>query len=399
MDEKILQVKTFGSFSMIYDGKTLFGKKMRETQFAFLMQLLLHQREKGVKREQMEAELFGDRKVENVQHALQSVIYNAKKRLKKAGLPDINYIEIKSGVVYWTKEIRICEDASEFEKLYKKIKNEKNPDVKIGNLEQMFNIYNGEFLTTRQSVSWVAAEAKRYRAMFRECVEEAAAIYRNRQDYMQLEFLGKYASGIEPFSEWEAISMEAMVASGHYEEATNLYADTAERYFEERGLKPSKKLLDSLNQLGNQVIHSYEVLDNIKEDLKEKEPSKRKGAYICSYPIFRGIYQQLVRMLNRNGQSIYVMLCTIVDSKGQPMKAGMQLDSLSKRLEQAICGTIRSSDVVNHYSRGQYLILLINTSREDCSGIQKRINQKFLTGRQRTGVKYSLDSVLYENDF
>lgn len=35
MDEKILQVKTFGSFSMIYDGKTLFGKKMRETQFAF----------------------------------------------------------------------------------------------------------------------------------------------------------------------------------------------------------------------------------------------------------------------------------------------------------------------------------------------------------------------------
>lgn len=281
----------------------------------------------------------------------------------------------------------------------KKIKNEKNPDVKIGNLEQMFNIYNGEFLTTRQSVSWVAAEAKRYRAMFRECVEEAAAIYRNRQDYMQLEFLGKYASGIEPFSEWEAISMEAMVASGHYEEATNLYADTAERYFEERGLKPSKKLLDSLNQLENQVIHSYEVLDNIKEDLKEKEPSKRKGAYICSYPIFRGIYQQLVRMLNRNGQSIYVMLCTIVDSKGQPMKAGMQLDSLSKRLEQAICGAIRSSDVVNHYSRGQYLILLINTSREDCSGIQKRINQKFLTGRQRTGVKYSLDSALYENDF
>lgn len=84
------------------------------------MQLLLHQREKGVKREQMEAELFGDRKVENVQHALQSVIYNAKKHLKKAGLPDINYIEIKSGVVYWTKEIKICEDASEFEKLYKK---------------------------------------------------------------------------------------------------------------------------------------------------------------------------------------------------------------------------------------------------------------------------------------
>ena len=30
MREKILQVKTFGSFSMIYDGKSLFGRKVGE---------------------------------------------------------------------------------------------------------------------------------------------------------------------------------------------------------------------------------------------------------------------------------------------------------------------------------------------------------------------------------
>ena len=31
MSEKILQVKTFGSFSMIYDGKSLFGRKVGDT--------------------------------------------------------------------------------------------------------------------------------------------------------------------------------------------------------------------------------------------------------------------------------------------------------------------------------------------------------------------------------
>ena len=40
MREKILQVKTFGSFSMIYDGKSLFGRKVGETQFASMMQML-----------------------------------------------------------------------------------------------------------------------------------------------------------------------------------------------------------------------------------------------------------------------------------------------------------------------------------------------------------------------
>lgn len=399
MSEKILQVKTFGEFSITYNGKSLFERKIGETQFTSLVQLLIHERENGVSREQMETELFADREVENVHHALQSVIYNAKKRLRKAGLPDINYIEIKNGIVYWTKEIEVWEDDSEFERLYKEVENEKDTDARIMYLEQMFKIYSGEFLTTRQSVMWVAAEARRYEAMFQECVKEAAAIYRSRQEYMQLESLGKYAAAMEPFAEWESLNMEAMVALGRYEEATNLYADTAERYFKERGVKPSKKLLDSLNQLGNQVIHSYEVLDNIQESLKEQGCAERKGAYLCSYPMFRGIYQQLVRMLERSGQSIYIMLCTIVDSKGMPMKEGAQLESLSKRLEQAICTAVRSSDVVNHYSKGQYLVLLINTTREDCEIIQKRINQKFLTERQRTGVRYYVNNVLREEDF
>ena len=64
----------------------------------------------------------------------------------------------------------------------------------------------------RQSVIWVAIEARRYEDMFRECVEEAAGLYREKQNYTQLEHLGVYASNIEPFSDWEALTMEAMVA-------------------------------------------------------------------------------------------------------------------------------------------------------------------------------------------
>ena len=140
-------------------------------------------------------------------------------------------------------------------------------------------------------------------------------------------------------------------------------------------------------------MHSYDVLDNIQHNLEEK--GIPKGAYLCSYPTFRGIYHHLARMLERSGQSIYLMLCTIVDSKGRPMKEGAMLEGLAKRLEESICTSIRNSDVVNHYSKGQYLVLLINTTREDCAVIQKRINYKFLTDRQRTGVRYYVNSVVY----
>ena len=63
MREKILQVKTFGSFSMIYDGKSLFGRKVGETQFASMMQMLIHERKKGVSRDRLEQELFGEREM------------------------------------------------------------------------------------------------------------------------------------------------------------------------------------------------------------------------------------------------------------------------------------------------------------------------------------------------
>ena len=187
MREKLLQVKTFGSFSMMYDGKSLFGRKVGETQFASMMQILIHERNKGVSRDRLEQELFGEREVENVHHALQSVIYNAKKRLEKAGLPDVNYIEIRNGVVYWNNEIKVQEDATEFDQIYNKIKHEKNPDKKIKDLERIFEIYTGEFLVKRQSVIWVAIEARRYEDMFRECVEEAAGLYREKQNYTQLD--------------------------------------------------------------------------------------------------------------------------------------------------------------------------------------------------------------------
>lgn len=396
-NEEFLDVKMFGSFSIGYKGKSLFGRKSGETQFAWLMQILIHNRENGVSREEVEEILFGDRDMENVHHALQSVIYNAKKKLEKAGLPQVNYIILKDGNLYWTKEIPVQEDATLFEELCRSAEDTEDIDEKLEYLQKACVVYTGEFLPFQAGVLWAASEARRYRGMFCKCVETLAEILTEKADYVQLERLGKYAAKIAPFSDWETLSMEALVRMGRYEEAASLYAETVDRYFEERGVYPSDKMLESLNSLGDQIVHSYEILDNIQSKLNEE--GEADGAYMCSYPTFRGIYQLLVRLLERSGQSIYLMLCTIVDSKGNPMKDGAQLDSLSERLGDAICHSIRHSDIVNRYSKGQYLVLLINTTRENCNTVQKRINYRFLTGRQRTGVQYYVNSVITEQTF
>lgn len=87
-EDRALHVKMFGGFDMTYLGKTLLGKKSGESQFVYMMQILLHNRENGISREVLEEVLFGDRDIENVHHAMQSVVYNAKKKTGKDGVAE-----------------------------------------------------------------------------------------------------------------------------------------------------------------------------------------------------------------------------------------------------------------------------------------------------------------------
>ena len=221
-----LVVKMFGSFSLLYNGKSLSGQKTAESQFIYLMQMVLHHRKKGISRAAVE------------------------------------------------------EDAEKFEQLYAKARGAQDNEERLQFLLQACHTYTGEFPEMYAGILWAAAEGRRYRAMFYRCVEEIVELLRDKQDYMTMQEVG-------------------------------LYADTVERYFEERGLKPSQRLMDSLRQLGEAILHF-----------------------------------------------------------------------------------IRRSDVVNRYGKGQYLILLLNISLENCKVVQKRIDGMFRSGRQRTGVKYHVSSTL-----
>ena len=397
MEERpdVLYVRMLGGFAVRWNGKLVAGgSKASESQYTYLLQLLIHNRESGVTRDRLEELLFEDRELDNIHHALQSVIYNTKKRLEKSGLPKLNYIEQKKGVFYWTDQLELVEDANVFEELCSEALEAKDLDERLALFMDACHWYSGEFLPSQTAVIWAAREARRYREMFCLCVERATELLRVNQDFFQMEELGVYAAKIDPLADWETVTMEALASLGRYEDARKLYEDTVQYYFNEQGLRPSKRLMEQFERLGMEMQHHYAVLDQIQEELSGRNDSF-PGGYLCSYPVFQGIYRMVERMLERGGQSVYLMLCTVVDGKGNPMKEGPALEELSKRMGDAVRRTIRRGDAMTQYGRGQYLTLLVNTTREDCNIIQKRINQKFIIGRQRSGIEYYVKSVFW----
>ncbi|MBQ9662857.1 MAG: hypothetical protein IJV40_06870 [Oscillospiraceae bacterium] len=384
-----------GGFSVRWNGKLIAGgSKASESQLTSLLQILIHSGRHGVTRDRLEELLFEDRDMSNVHHALQSVIYNTKKKLQKAGLPPVNYIVQRKGVFFWTDEIPLVEDAAEFERLYEQAQAAEDPDEQLALYQEAAHWYSGEFLPNQTAVIWAAQEARRLKRLFCLCAERAAEQLRANQDYFQLEELGLRASKIDPLADWETLTMEALVSLGRYEEARKLYDDTAQFYFNEQGLRPSRKMLEQLERLGTGMQHQHEALDVIQAELTGQNDDF-PGGYLCSYPIFVGIYRMVERMLERSGQSVYLMLCTVIDGKGNPMREGPMLEELTKRMGDAVRRSIRRGDAMCQYGRGQYLALLVNTTRENCGVVQKRINERFIIGRQRSKIQYYVNSVFW----
>ena len=393
--ENVLYVRMLGGFSLRWNGKLVAGgSKAIDSQNTSLLQILIHEKEKGVSRDKLEELLFSDRDMNNIHHALQSVIYNTKQKLLKAGIPAENCIEQTKGVFRWSDSVPTVVDAFTFEELFHEAENTKDLDERLSLYLQACYAYSGEFLTFHTSAVWAAREARRYKELFCTAVERASELLRVSQDYFQMEDLGLYAARIDPLADWETITMEALVSLGRAEDARKLYDSTVQFYFNEQGLRPSKRLMEQFDRLGEKMQYRHAVLDQIQSELTGAH-DRSQGGYLCNYPVFLGIYRMVERMLERGGQSVYIMLCTIVDSKGNPMREGDVLNQLVSRMGDAIRRSIRRGDAMCRYGKGQYLVLLINTTRENCNVIQKRINAHFLVGRQRTGIEYYVNSVFW----
>ena len=394
--ENVLYVRMLGGFSLQWNGKLIAGgSKASDSQSVYLLQILLHAREKGVTRDRLEDLLFENREISNVHHALQSVIYNTKRRLEKAGLPPENYIEQRKGVFFWTQKLPVTEDAVEFERLFRQAEDTKDPDERLALYLDACHWYGGEFLPMQTGVIWAAQEARRLKAIFCTCAERAAELLRMNQDFFQLEKLGLYASKTDPLSDWETLTMEALAGQRRYDDARKLYDDTVKYYFDEQGLRPSPRLMEQFERLGSEMQHEHAALDQIQAALSGLT-DPHPGGYLCSYPVFQGIYRMVERMMERGGQSVFLMLCTVVDSKGNPMRDGPILDELSTRMCDAVHNSIRRGDAMCRYGKGQVLALLVNTTRENCGVIQKRINYRFIVGRQRTGIQYYVNSLFWK---
>lgn len=396
MNEKlpILNVHMLGDFSVMYGNQPISFGKNTTTKAMKLLQILLYHGEQGISREKLLNALYVREELADASNNLRVTVHRLKKIIVDAGLPADEHIHIKKGIYSWQAPMRVEVDVKRFVSLYKESKECTDKERKEELLTQVCQMYHGEFLPALSGEEWVLLESIQYKKIYSESLKELCESLMTKGEYEEVLALCESACRMYPFDEWQSVRIECFIRLKRFKEALKEYEDTAKLFFEELGITPSDRLLKQFDEMSNQMNHTNpREINEIKERLKED--SDRGGAYYCSLPSFRDSYRLVSRMLERNGQSAYLMLCSITDGKGHPMEKPEKLAVMAEELQNSIQHSLRRGDSFTKYSSSQYLILLTGTNKENCGMIFDRLRKYFSREHKSWGknLEYFVSSI------
>lgn len=396
MNGKSLKVTMLGNFSMEYDGQTIRFERNSATKANQLLQILLCYRN-GIAKELLIQKLFGEEEIADTSNSLRAVVFRLRRLFEQSGFLDEKAIRIQRGVYVFSPEAEVDCDIYRFEELVSEAFAKTAERECYELLRQCCESYKGPFLPMHGSCEWTIAWNLKYKNMYFDCVRKVCGISRKYGDYETMLAVSERAAALYPFDEWQSCQMEALVALGKVREASKLYEETGRLMFEELGVALPVHMTEQMRELGRQVQNRTDTMGEVIKNLQEA--GEIQGAFFCAYPHFVESYRLVKRVIERTGQSAWLLLCTITDGRGYALEGGERVEVLAQEVEQAIRQALRRGDMYTKYSASQYLALMMELKQEDCRIVVERINACMERKSRKNYLSYHiapLNSVLGE---
>ncbi len=381
----VLKVQMLGGLSLMYGEEPISFSRNTTTKAMKLLQILLYYGEKGISRNKLIENLYKAEELADAPNSLRVTSYRLKKMLVNMGLPEHNYIRISKGIYFWNGPMRTVVDIHQFCDLIQRAEDETDMEKQMQFLREACLLYKGELLPDSSEEEWVLIEGVQLKKMYSGALQQLCEYLWNKEEYEEILRLCEPACAMYPFDEWQAVRIDCFMAMNRYQEAMKEYESTAKLFFEELGISPSEKMIDQFKYMSERMSSTPQTIRGIKSRLREEEIEA--GAFYMTLPSFRDSYRLVRRIMERNGQSVYLMLCSLVDSKGAPLEDADKLSAMSGELMSAIKHCLRKGDSFTRYNPSQFLILLVGTNKENCGLIFERI-ERYFSREHKSWKKY-----------
>ncbi len=392
-----LNIQLFGGLSITYEGKSILIGKNKTSKYIQLLEIVWLSGKDGLSKDKLMSILYDREEQSNLNNSFNNLIYQMHKQLKKSGLPDYEYVVNKDGIYCPDENVDIDADAINFMTFVDKARKAENEADQITYYKQAFELYRSELLPELSTQEWVIIKSLQLQKMYSETVVALGEYYAGRKDYELMYRVYKKAADLYPDDEWQIGEINALIGMDSYKEAYAVYNETVRYYTDELGITPGNDLLECYDKMSRQLTNMPSKITQIRDDILEHREvvgKNDKGAYDCSYPSFIDAYHILSRNMERSGQSVYMMLLTLVDYEGKKISNQNKLEIRGKLLQEAISLTLRQGDTFCKYSSSQFLTLLAGTSKESCKTVYRRILNKYkILAGPRAEIEYSVVSL------
>ncbi len=380
----ILKVKLFGKERITYGDVPIWFERNSITKAVKILIILLHSGKSGIARNKLLEDLYGREELANVGNSLRVTVHRLKKMLVDAGFPEHEYIVSRGGIYYWDSPMEVEVDTQMFKNLIEKAQGAEGEE-KIALLREACLLYSGEFLQKLSGDEWVLLEGIQYKKMYTEALQQISSYLMDQKEYKEAIQVVDAACEIYPFDEWQSVKIDCYIAMNRYKDALKEYENTARLLIEELGVSPSEKMLEQFKIMSSHISNRPQIISEIKGGLQEE--TEERGAFFCTFPSFRDTYRVIRRGMERTGQSVFLLVCTLTDKKGRPMESGEKLDELSDCLFDAIKMSLRRCDSFTKYNQAQYLVMLMGTNEENCQIVVDRITKNY-TKEHKSWAQY-----------
>ncbi|WP_022773723.1 bacterial transcriptional activator domain-containing protein [Butyrivibrio sp. AE2015] len=392
-----LDVQMFGGLAISYEGRNVSVGKNKGAKYIQLLELVWLAGENGITKEQLINTLYEREEQSNLNNSFNNLIYQMHKQLKSSTLPDFEYIVNKDGIFYTDENVEVVTDAGSFEAAVRNARLCGDTTEGILFYKQAVELYKAELLPELATQEWVIIKSVQLQKMYAECVVALGNYYEKKKDYNAMYRVYKKAAQLYPDDEWQVGEINALIGMESYDEAYAIYDETVRYYTDELGITPSSDLMECYEKMSRQITNTPGKILKIRDDIIERRDSAKSEegrAYDCSYPSFIDAYHILSRNMERSGQSVYMMLLTLVDYEGKQITNQTKLETKAKLLQKAIAQTLRQGDTYCKYSASQFLLLLAGTNKESCKIVYRRVLNKYkVLAGPRAEIEYSVVSL------
>ena len=364
----LLEVQLLGEFTLKYRGERVIVGKNSSPRFLQLLQLLWLKGEEGLTKTQIMDALYETDSLTNVNNSFNNLVYQMRKQMIAAGLPDEDYIVRRRGIYIPDRAVPLKVDVQDFRDLMEEGGAAEDEAARVKAYEEAARIYTGELLPDMPVTPWIVDESILLKALYEKCINWLADFYHREGETEKLLALYQRASGIYQDNDWKAGEIECLVELGRIQEAVALYK-TAVRYCRESlGITPPAHLQEAYRKL-------QEKAGAVAEDESE-EGNASGGAYYCGFDSFIDVYRVISRNFSRIGRNVMLVTCTIETPEGTKRKKA-EKKAVTDAMRIALQRSVRDGDAYTNCGEDQFMILLAGMNRDSCENLYTHIMRSF----------------------